>query len=111
MRNDLVVIDHFSKFGWTFLLKNKNVQIIIDSFENIPITSKRKPNLIETDDGREFVSKIFTDIFQKKNNIKRYSRYTAHGVVFAKRFNRTIRDVPKKLVLLKGDGNWVDVLP
>ena len=33
----LVVIDNFSKFGWTVPLKNKNAQTIKDSFENILI--------------------------------------------------------------------------
>ena len=44
----LVVIDNFSKFGWTIPLKNKNAQSIKDSFENFLINSKRKPNLIES---------------------------------------------------------------
>ena len=69
----LVVIDNFSKYGWTTPLKNKNVQTIKDSFENILISSKRKPNLIEGDRGKEFYNNIFQD-FLYKNNIKLYSR-------------------------------------
>ena len=34
----LVIIDNFSKFGWTVPLKNKNPQTIKDSFENILIS-------------------------------------------------------------------------
>ena len=45
----LVIIDNFSKFGWTVPIKNKNAQTIKDSFENILITSKRSPNSTETD--------------------------------------------------------------
>ena len=45
----LVVIDNFSKFGWTIPLKNKNASKIKISFEIILINSKRKPNLIEID--------------------------------------------------------------
>ena len=71
----LVIIDNFSKFGWTVLLKNKNASTIKDSFENILISSKRKPNLIETDRGKEFDNNIFQD-FLNKNNIKLYSRKT-----------------------------------
>ena len=106
----LVIIDNFSKFGWTVPLKNKNAQIIKDSFESILINSKRKPNLIETDRDREFYNNIFQD-FLNKNNIKLYSRNSSYGAVFAERFNRTIRDLLKKLVFEKGDGNWVDILP
>ena len=106
----LVVIDNFSKFGWTAPLKNKNAQTIKDSFENILISSKRKPNLIESDRGKEFYNNIFQD-FLNKNNIKLYSRNSSYGAVFAERFNRTIRDLLKKIVFEKGDGNFIDVLP
>ena len=43
----LVIIDNFSKFGWTIPLKNKNVQTIKNPFENIIINSEKKPKLFE----------------------------------------------------------------
>ena len=105
----LVTIDNFSKFGWTVPLKNKKAQTIKDSFENILTNSKRKPTLIETDRGKEFYNNTFQD-FLNKNDIKLYSRNTSVGAVFAERFNRTIRDLLKKIVFEQGDGNWIDVL-
>ena len=39
------------------------------------------------------------------------SRNSSCGAVFAEKFNRTIRDLLKKTVFEKGDGNWIDVLP
>ena len=106
----LVIIDNFSKFGWTIPLKNKNAQTIKDSFENILTNSKRKPNLIKTDRGKEFYNNIFQD-FLNKNNIKLYSRNSSYGAVFAERFNRTIRDLLKKIVFEQGDAKWIDILP
>ena len=106
----LVTIDNFSKFGWTVPLKSKNAQTIKDSFENILINSKRKPNLIETDRGKEFYNNIFQD-FLNKNDIKLYSRNSSYGAVFAERFNRTIRDLLKKIVFENGDAKWIDILP
>ena len=76
----LVVIDNFSKFGWTFSLKNKYAQSITDAFSQFIKTSKQKSNLLETDDGKEYVNKIFSE-FLNNHNIKRYSRYTALGAV------------------------------
>ena len=105
----LVVIDNFSKYGWTIPLKNKNAQTIKNSFENILISSKRKPNLIETDRGKEFYNNIFQD-FLNKNNIKLYSRNSSYGAVFAERFDRTIRDLLKKTVFERCDSNWIDIL-
>ena len=106
----LVIIDNFSKYGWTITLKNKNAQTIKDSFENILKSSKRSPNLIESDRGKEVYNNIFQD-FLNKNNIKLYSRNSSYGAVFAERFNRTIRDLLKKIVFEQGDANWIDVLP
>ena len=91
----LVVIDNFSKFGWTVPIKNKNAQSIKDSFENILISSKRKPILIESDRGKEFFNNIFQD-FLNKNNFKIYSRNSSYGAVFAEKFNRAISDLLKK---------------
>ena len=106
----MVVIDNFSKIVWTTPLKNKNSQKIKDSFENTLISSKISPNLIEIDRGEEFYNNIFQD-FLNKNNIKLYSRKTSLGAVFAERFNRTIRDLLKKIVFERGDAKWIDILP
>ena len=106
----LVVIDNFSKFGWTVPLKNKNALTIKDSFEKIIIISKRKPNLIESDRGKEFYNNIFQD-FLNENIIKIYSRRTSLGAVFAERFNLTIRNLLQKIVFEQGDAKWIDVLP
>ena len=106
----LVIIDNFSKFGWTVPLKNENVQTINDSFENILISSKRRPNLIESDRGKEIYNNIFHD-FLNHNNIKLYSINSSFGSVFAERFNRTIRDLLKKIVFEQSDAEWIEVLP
>ena len=105
----LVMIDIFSKFGWTLLPKIKNAQTKKDSFENILISSKRKPDLIEFDRGKEFYNNVFQEFFNE-NKIKNFSRNTSFGAVFAERFNRTIRDLLKRPVFEKGDGKWIDVL-
>ena len=78
----LVVVDNFSKFGWTIPVKNKYAQSITDAFSHISETTKRKPNLLETDDGKEYVNKSFNE-FLINHNFKRYSRNTALGAVFA----------------------------
>ena len=105
----LVIIENFSKYGWTVPLKNKNAQTIKDSFENILLGSERKSNLIESDRGKDFYNNIFQE-FLNKNDIKLYSRNSYLGAVFAERFNKTIRDLLKKPVFEKGDGNWIDIL-
>ena len=77
----LAIIDNFSKCVWTVPLKNKNVQTVKDSFENIIVNSKRKRNLIETDRGKEIYIKIFRNFLNK--NIKINSKNSSYGAVFA----------------------------
>ena len=83
---------------------------ITDAFSQIIKTSRRKPNLLETDDGKEYVNKIFSE-FLNNHNIKRYSRNTALGAVFAERFIRTIGNLLKKPVFEKGNADWLSKLP
>ena len=74
----MVLKDIFSKFDRRIALKNKYAQKVTDACSQFTETSKCKPNLIETDDGKEYVNKIFTN-FLGQNNFERYSRYTSRG--------------------------------
>ena len=59
----LMVIDVFSKYGWIRGLKDK-------AFDDI-FKSKRKPSMLWTDKGSEFISKHFKE-FLKREGIKLY---------------------------------------
>ena len=91
-------------------MKNKYAQSITDAFSQIVETSRYKLNLLETDDGKEYVIKNFNQ-FLNSNKVKKYSRNTSFGAVFAERFNRTIRNLLKKPVFEKGNANWRSELP
>ena len=82
----------------------------LDAFSEIIKSSNRKPNLFETDDGKEYVNEIFNEFLNNKN-IKRYSRYTDKGAVIAERLNKTVRNLIKKPVFEKGRANWLSELP
>ena len=81
-----------------------------DSFDRILGISKRKQNSIESDRDRGFYNNISQGFF-KDNIIELYSRSNSYGAVFAEKLDRTIRNLPKRSVFEKGDGNWVEVLP
>ena len=88
----LVVIDNFCRNGRTIPVKNKHAQTITKSFSQIITISNRKPSLLETDDEKGYVNKIFND-FLEQNNVERYYRHSNRGAKFAERFNRTIRNL------------------
>ena len=95
-RFKLVKNDNFSKFVWRLPLKDQYAESITNAFSEIVKTSKRKPNLFETDEGREYVYKRFNEIL-KQTYIKRQSRNISLGAVFAEKFNRTIRNLSTKI--------------
>ena len=98
------VLPSFSKIGWTVTLKIKNAQTIKDSFEIIFENSQRKAILIEADRRNELYDSFFKN-FINNNNIKHYSRNSTKGAVFAERFNHGIRNLPRRPVFEKDDGN------
>ena len=62
-RHVLLTFDKFSKNAWTTPFKNLRAQTVTDAFSEFIKTSIRQPNLIETNDRKEYVDKIFTDFF------------------------------------------------
>ena len=62
----LVVFDTFSSFGCMVSLKIKIARKKNFFFENSPNASERKLKLIETDGGREFGMKVFSEFLKLK---------------------------------------------
>ena len=91
-------------------LRYKYALAITDAFSEIIKSANRKPNLLETDDGKEDVNKFFND-FLNNHYIKRYCRYTDKRAVIAEQFKRTIRNLLKKTVFEKGKSDSLSELP
>ena len=70
----LCAIDIFSKYVWIVPLKDKNGVIIVNAFECILDSSKRKPNKLWVDQGSEFYNSTFKK-WLENNDIKMYSPY------------------------------------
>ena len=68
-RYTLVVIDNFSKLGWTVPLKNRNAQTTKETSENFIISSERKAILMQTNRGKEFYNNSFHK-FSSNNSIE-----------------------------------------
>ena len=105
-----VAKDDFSKFLCTAGLLNENAQTNKNSFETILTTSNPSPKLDVTDVWKKIVNKPFTNFLNNKH-LKRYYTYTSKGNVFAKRFNRTIKNLLENPVFEKQKGNCVGVFP
>ena len=67
----LMVIDVFSKYVWIKPLRDRKTESVSKAFDEIFETSKRKPKVLWTDKGSEFISKHFKE-FLKSIGIKLY---------------------------------------
>ena len=70
----LCAIDLFSKYAWVVPLKDKKGVSIVNAFQKILDSSKRKPNKIWVVQGSEFCNNLFKK-FLKENNIEMYSTF------------------------------------
>ena len=104
-----IIFDNSSKYLRAIPLKNEYSQTITIEFSNILTTSKRSPLKIESDRGAEFYNSIFQN-FLKSKITGHSSRYTDKGPSIAEQVIRTIRNLLKKPVFLKGKADWLSEL-
>ena len=64
----LMCIDIFSKYAWVVPLKTKQRQELVKAFQAI-LSSGRKPSKLQTDQGTEFLNRVFQK-FLRDNNIE-----------------------------------------
>ena len=86
----LCAIDLFSKYAYV-PLKDKKGTTIVNAFQSILYSSKRKPNKIWVDQGSEFFNNHFKK-WLKENNIEMYSTHNKGKSVVAERFIRTLKN-------------------
>ena len=67
-------MDLFSKYTWAVPLKDKKGVSLVNAFQKLLDSSKRKQNKIWVDQGSEFYNNVFKK-FLKDNDISIYSTY------------------------------------
>ena len=105
----LNVIDLFSKYAYSFPLKTKSADEIIDAFDRIFKLSGRQPKKLWTDQGSEFTNNKFMS-FLKKHNIELYHVYNEGKACVIERFNKTLGEMIQKYLTAKKTSKYVDIL-
>ena len=107
----LIVIDCFSKFVWCKPLKTKSAQEVTDAFESVlkENNGKRKPNNLQTDQGREFFNIKFQHLM-KKYEINHYHTYSKKKASIVERAIRTIKEKLFKFFSLNGSYRWRNII-
>ena len=99
----------YSKYAFVIPLKGKKRISIVNAFDKIIKQSKRKPNKIWVDQGREFYNRDFKR-WLSDNNIIMYFTYNDCKSVVAEIFIRTLKNKLYKHMTATGKNVYYDVL-
>ena len=105
----LTCIYIFSKYTWVVPLKTKQGQELVKAFQTI-LSSGRKPNKLQTDQGTEFLNRVFQK-FLRENNIDFFTVNSGLKASVVERFNRTFKNKMYKYFTAKNTLTYIDVLP
>ena len=86
------IIDHFSKFGMSYLIENKEAKTILKFLKNA-LECNGFPNELGSDNGREFRNDIIENYLKLKNiNFIHGIPYNPHSQGVVERFHKTVKD-------------------
>ena len=102
----LNIIDVYSRYAFSFPLKNKSGKSILDTFKTLP----RTPHFLWTDEGLEFYNTNFKKFCEEKQ-IHLYSTHTGLKSVFCERFNRTMKEAFYRRFTEKQVSTYTEFLP
>ena len=101
------IIDNYTKYAWAIPLKDKSGKSTTTALKSLIEKTKRKPDKIWSDRGKEIYNKTFLD-FLKQNEIQIYSTHSDLKAVSVERFNRTLLDLIKKPMYIEGKACWLN---
>ena len=101
------IIDNHTKYAWAIPLKDKSGKSTTTALKSLIEKTKRKPDKIWSDRGKEFYNETFLN-FLKEQNIQIYSTNSDLKAVFVERLNRTLLDLIKKPMYIEGKACWLN---
>ena len=104
----LMVIDVFSKYGWTIPLKTKTGTETAKAINNLMKT--QSPQKLWTDKGKEFYNKHVSRVLEKYN-VELYSTENEEKSCVVERWNRTIKRNMWKYFSANNTNKYIDILP
>ena len=118
----LTVLDGYTRYAWAIPLKDKKGETVANAFKEIMKKSKRKPNKLWVDQGKEFYNQHMYNLFKFKNKDvlekdengeyknQMCSVFNASKNPVIERFNRILLDKLSKRQTINGNQKWLHIL-
>ena len=104
-----MIIDVFSKYGWTILLKTKTGLEVTKAFQGL-WQKQPSPQKLWTDKSKEFYNKQLKELLEK-NNVDLYSTEDEEKSSIVERWNCTIKRTMWKYFTANNTTTYINVLP
>ena len=106
----LTVVDVFSKYAWVVPIKQKTGLQVASALTDLFKTSKRSPQKLQTDDGKEFYNKHVTKVL-KDHNVHHFSTAGDTKASVVERFNRTFKQRLYRYMTTYNTPGYLSALP
>ena len=106
----LGAIDIFSRFVFVTPLTSKKAAVVLQGFKDILSTTSCSPNIVRSDDGREFQNRLFTS-FLKDRGIQLIHNEMKTKANYIERFWRTLRVRIHRYMHENNTNRFIDKLP
>ena len=106
----LTVVDVFSKYAWVLPVKQKTGPLMARALATLFKTSKRSPQKLQTDDGKEFYNKHVTKVL-KEHGTHHFSTAGDTKASVVERFNRTFKQRLYRYMTTFNTFKYLSVLP
>ena len=103
-----VAIDVFSRYGFIQSMKNKTAKEATKALSIIFEKSKRKPQNIYSDNGKEFLGEFKS--YLNKFNINQFFTKSIHKAAIVERLNRTLKEKMYRVFTFTNSKNYVSIL-
>jgi hypothetical protein len=105
----LTCIDVFSKHAWVVAVRSKSSEDMVEAFHKLFQTSKRLPNRLQTDKGKEFLCKPVQQLLKQKG-VHHFTSNSDKKAAVVERFNRTLKTRMFRYLTATNAKRYVDVL-
>ena len=103
-------VDIFSRKIWLQALKDKTAILSRNALQNIIMESNVKPDILQTDNGGEFLAEF--NEYCKDNEIKHIfsTSYTPNDNAIVERSNKEVRKIIRAIMVENNNLNWNNIL-